>query len=199
MVSGHAYAKGLRTVKTCVGTEWCRFGTQDSTGLGIKLEKMSVRLVDAGQGQARGLGLPAQLRRGDDQGHRHRLRRVGLRHPHRRRCRPARAGTDLLGHVESEEEAIECVAAVMQLYREQAVYLDRVWKWSEKYGLEKIRAAVMDDGDNRRALVQRFKKSQRAVQRDPWAERAAGRELREFRPLAVLASAGKVARKVAAE
>jgi nitrite reductase (NADH) large subunit len=39
MVSGHAYAKGLRTVKTCVGSEWCRFGTQDSTGLGIKLEK----------------------------------------------------------------------------------------------------------------------------------------------------------------
>ncbi|MBL4743517.1 MAG: NAD(P)/FAD-dependent oxidoreductase, partial [Cycloclasticus sp.] len=34
-VSGHAYAKGLRTVKTCVGTDWCRFGTQDSTGLGI--------------------------------------------------------------------------------------------------------------------------------------------------------------------
>ena len=39
MVSGHAYAKGLRTVKTCVGSEWCRFGTQDSTGLGIKIEK----------------------------------------------------------------------------------------------------------------------------------------------------------------
>ena len=39
MVSGHAYAKGLRTVKTCVGKDHCRFGTQDSTGLGIKLEK----------------------------------------------------------------------------------------------------------------------------------------------------------------
>ena len=39
MVSGHAYAKGLRTVKTCVGSEWCRFGTQDSTGLGVRLEK----------------------------------------------------------------------------------------------------------------------------------------------------------------
>ena len=39
MVSGHAYAKGLRTVKTCVGSDWCRFGTQDSTGLGVGLEK----------------------------------------------------------------------------------------------------------------------------------------------------------------
>ena len=65
MVSGQAYAKGLRTVKTCVGSEWCRFGTQDSTGLGVKLEKLPVRLLDAGQGEARGLRLPAQLRRGD--------------------------------------------------------------------------------------------------------------------------------------
>ena len=40
LVSGHAYGKALRTVKTCVGSEWCRFGTQDSTGLGVKLEKM---------------------------------------------------------------------------------------------------------------------------------------------------------------
>ncbi len=40
MVSGHAYSKGLRTVKTCVGSEFCRFGTQDSTGLGIRLEKL---------------------------------------------------------------------------------------------------------------------------------------------------------------
>lgn len=41
MVSGHAYAKGLRTVKTCVGSEWCRFGTQDSTGLGVTLERLT--------------------------------------------------------------------------------------------------------------------------------------------------------------
>ena len=41
MVSGHAYAKALRTVKTCVGKEWCRFGTQDSTSMGVRLEKMA--------------------------------------------------------------------------------------------------------------------------------------------------------------
>src|SRR3546814_4174321 len=41
IVSGHAYGKSLRTVKTCVGSEWCRFGTQDSTGLVIKLEKFT--------------------------------------------------------------------------------------------------------------------------------------------------------------
>src|ERR1700721_1816488 len=41
MVSGHAYGKALRTVKTCVGSEWCRFGTQDSTAMGVALEKMT--------------------------------------------------------------------------------------------------------------------------------------------------------------
>ena len=40
-VSGHAYGKALRTVKTCVGSQWCRFGTQDSTRLGILLEEMT--------------------------------------------------------------------------------------------------------------------------------------------------------------
>ncbi len=79
--------RALRTVKTCVGSEWCRFGTQDSTGLGVKLEKMLLGLVDAAQGQARGVRLPAQLRRGDDQGYRRRLRRGRVRHRGRRQWR----------------------------------------------------------------------------------------------------------------
>ena len=61
-VSGHAYAKGIRTVKTCVGTDWCRFGTQDSTGLGNPHREIHVGLVDPGQGEDGRLGLPAQLR-----------------------------------------------------------------------------------------------------------------------------------------
>jgi nitrite reductase (NADH) large subunit len=36
--SGHAYGKAVRTVKTCVGSTWCRYGVQDSVGLGIRLE-----------------------------------------------------------------------------------------------------------------------------------------------------------------
>ena len=44
MPSGHAYAKALRTVKTCVGTEWCRFGTQDSTQMGKALERALWRM-----------------------------------------------------------------------------------------------------------------------------------------------------------
>ena len=91
-VSGQAYAKGLRTVKTCVGTDWCRFGTQDSTGLGIRIEKFMWGVVDAGQAEARGVRLSAQLRRGDLQGYRRHLRGQRLRDPFRRRGRPRHQG-----------------------------------------------------------------------------------------------------------
>ncbi len=65
LVSGHAYGKALRTVKTCVGTDWCRFGTQDSTGVRHEDRKVHVGFVDAGQGQNGGVGLPAKLFRSD--------------------------------------------------------------------------------------------------------------------------------------
>ena len=77
-------------------------------------------------------------------------------------------------------------SAFMQLYREKAAYLERIWKWLEKYGLDRARAEIMDDHEFRKALLERFRKSQLAVRRDPWAERAAGRELHEFTPLAAL-------------
>jgi nitrite reductase (NADH) large subunit len=186
LVSGQAYAKGLRTVKTCVGSEWCRFGTQDSTGLGVKLERYlcgswtphKVKLAVSGcprncaEATVKDIGIIC-VESGYD------IHIAGAAGLHVR-------ATDLLCHVDTEEEAIEYVAAVMQLYREQAAYLDRVYKWADKVGLEKIRATIVDDHGQRKALVARFEKSQRAVRKDPWAERAAGRELHEFMPLAAL-------------
>ena len=87
LVSGHAYGKALRTVKTCVGSEWCRFGTQDFDRARRQAGKDVLGVVDAAQGQARGVGLSAQLRRGDDQGCRRGLRRCRLRHRGRRQWR----------------------------------------------------------------------------------------------------------------
>ncbi|MGM4930129.1 nitrite reductase large subunit NirB [Tardiphaga sp. 619_E2_N8_5] len=188
LVSGAAYAKGLRTVKTCVGSEWCRFGTQDSTGLGVKLERFmcgswapaKVKLGVSGcprncaESTVKDIGVIC-VESGYD------IHIAGAAGLHVRQ-------TDLLGHVDTEDEAIEYIAAFMQMYREEAGYLERVWKWVENAGLDKVRAAIMDDADNRRALLARFEKSQRAVRRDPWAERAAGREQHEFTPLATLNS-----------
>jgi nitrite reductase [NAD(P)H] large subunit len=187
LVSGQAYAKGLRTVKTCVGSEWCRFGTQDSTGLGIKLERFlcgswtpaKVKLAVSGcprncaEATVKDIGIVC-VESGYD------IHIAGAAGLHVR-------ATDLLGHVATENDAIEYVAAFLQLYREQSAYLERVWKWVEKYGLDRVRKEIMDDHEGRKALLERFRKSQLAVRRDPWAERAAGRELNEFTPLAVLA------------
>ena len=147
-------------MKTCVGSEWCRFGTQDSTGLGIKLEHFlcgswtpaKVKLAVSGcprncaEATVKDIGIIC-VESGYD------IHIAGAAGLHVR-------ATDLLGHVDTEEEAIEYVAAVLQLYREQAAYLERVWKWVEKVGLDKIRAAIMDDHEGRRALLERFKKSQ---------------------------------------
>ncbi len=186
LVSGHAYAKGLRTVKTCVGKEWCRFGTQDSTGLGVKLERLlcgswtpaKVKLAVSGcprncaEATIKDIGVVC-VDSGFD------IHIAGAAGLHVR-------ATDLLGHVETEEETLEHVAAILQLYREEAAYLDRLYKWIEKTGLERVRHIVMEDRDARKALYERFLISQRAVRKDPWAERAAGFGAQEFTPLAIV-------------
>ncbi|MEM6534366.1 MAG: nitrite reductase large subunit NirB [Pseudomonadota bacterium] len=184
MVSGHAYGKSLRTVKTCVGSEWCRFGTQDSTGLGIKLEKMmwgswtphKVKLAVSGcprncaEATCKDIGVVCV-----DSGYEiHIGGAAGME---------VRA-TDLLCKVETEEEALEYAAAVLQLYREQGHYLERIWKWEARVGLDKIKAQIVDDADNRAALYERFRFAQSFAQFDPWAERATGGvDAHEFRAL----------------
>ncbi len=186
MVSGHAYAKGLRTVKTCVGTDWCRFGTQDSTGLGVKLEKFlwgswtpaKVKLAVSGcprncaEATCKDIGVIC-IESGYDI---HFAGAAGL----------DIKGTELLGHVATEDEAIEAIAALTQLYREQGRYLERIYKWAKRVGLETIRQQIMDDGERRKMLYDRFVLSQKLAQIDPWAERAAGKDAHEFAPVADL-------------
>ncbi|WP_442772495.1 nitrite reductase large subunit NirB [Paenirhodobacter enshiensis] len=176
MVSGHAYTKGLRTVKTCVGTDWCRFGTQDSTGLGIRLEKRlwgswtphKFKLAVTGcprncaEATCKDLGVVC-VESGYEIG-------VG-----------GAAGIELkatepLAKVATEAEVIDITVAFLQLYREGANYLDRPHKWIAKTGgLDWIRARVVDDLDSRRALIERFDISQSVYQKDPWADHVATR------------------------
>jgi len=187
MVSGAAYAKGLRTVKTCVGTDWCRFGTQDSTGLGIKLEKAmwgswtpaKVKLAVSGcprncaEATCKDIGVICV-----DSGYDiHFAGAAGL----------DIKGTEVLGHVDTEAEAIEIICALTQLYREQGRYLERIYKWAKRVGLQVIRTQVVDDSERRRALYDRFVFSQQFAQVDPWAERVGGKDAHEFRPMADLA------------
>ncbi|WP_193187456.1 nitrite reductase large subunit NirB [Nisaea sediminum] len=183
MVSGHAYAKGLRTVKTCVGTDWCRFGTQDSTGLGVKIEKMmwgswtphKVKMAVSGcprncaEATCKDFGVVCV-----DSGYE--LHVGGAAGMHIK-------GTEVLCTVATEAEALEYCAAVVQLYREQGRYLERIYKWMDRVGLAAIREQVVEDAEKRTALFEKFLYSQRFAQKDPWAERVAGKDAHEFTPM----------------
>ncbi len=171
MVSGHAYGKALRTVKTCVGSEWCRFGTQDSTGMGVTLERMTwgawfphkVKLAVSGcprncaEASIKDFGVVAvdsgwELSVGGNGG-------IHLR------------GTDALAKVTTDAEVLEYCGAFLQLYREDARYLERTAPWVERRGIAWVKERVAADAHNRAALHARFLHAQTFFQDDPWAER----------------------------
>lgn len=185
-VSGHAYAKGLRTVKTCVGTDWCRFGTQDSTGLGIKLEKFmwgswtpaKLKLAVSGcprncsEATCKDIGVICL-----DSGFEiHIGGAAGLEIK----------GTVVLCNVTTEDAAMEYIVAVTQMYREQGHYLERIYKWMDRVGLDEIKRQIVDDADKRTAYYDAFVFSQKFAQVDPWDERVSGVDKHEFNPLATL-------------
>jgi nitrite reductase (NADH) large subunit len=95
-------------------------------------------------------------------------------------------GTEILCRVKTEEEALEHGLALVQLYREQGRYLERIYKWAKRVGVDTIRAQIAEDHERRRALAARFRHAQGFAQVDPWAERVRGAEAHEFRPLADL-------------
>ncbi|NOY63680.1 MAG: NAD(P)/FAD-dependent oxidoreductase, partial [Gammaproteobacteria bacterium] len=184
MISGHAYAKGLRTVKTCVGQEWCRFGTQRSMDMGIDLEKITwgswtphkFKIAVSGcprncaEATIKDFGVVAvdsgwELHVGGNGGIKVRV-------------------TDLLCKVSTEDEVKEYCGAFMQVYREEAHYLERTAPWIERVGLSYVKQRVVEDETGRKALYKRFIQSQRIAQTDPWAERASGDvDAHEFTPL----------------
>ena len=94
-------------------------------------------------------------------------------------------------HASTEEETIEIIAALVQLYREQGRYLERIYKWAKRVGVDSIKAQVVEDVEKRRALYERFVFSQRFSQKDPWAERVAGKDAHEFAPIADLSFAAE--------
>ncbi|BEV46743.1 nitrite reductase large subunit NirB [Afipia carboxidovorans] len=185
-VSGHAYAKGLRTVKTCVGTDWCRFGTQDSTGLGIRIEKFmwgswtpaKVKMAVSGcprncaEATCKDVGVICV-----DSGFEiHFAGAAGL----------DIKGTEVLGLVKTEDEALEVIVALVQMYREQARYLERIYKWAKRIGTDEIRKQVLENTARRQEYFDRFVFSQKFAQIDPWAERVSGKDKHEFRPMAAV-------------
>ncbi|MBQ4897312.1 nitrite reductase large subunit NirB [Paenibacillus sp. Marseille-P2973] len=167
MPSGYAYAKSLRTVKTCVGSQFCRFGTQDSMGMGATLERKFERLDFPAKFKLAVNGCPRNCAEsctkdigivGNDGGW-----EIFVGGNGGIKARLA----DSLCKVKTDEELIEIVGAVMQYYRETGNYLERTSEWVERIGLEQIKTAVVDNPENRKALMERIEFALQQVE-DPW-------------------------------
>ncbi|MDX2502936.1 MAG: nitrite reductase large subunit NirB [Gammaproteobacteria bacterium] len=174
MVSGHAYGKAMRTVKTCVGKQWCRFGTQDSTSLGIKLEELTWASWMPHKFKLAVSGCPRNCAEATikdfgvvcvDSGYElHIGGNGGIK---------VRA-TDFLCNVTTVEEVMEYCGAFIQFYREDAHYLERTAPWVERVGFSRIEDTIVKDEVKRKYYNKRFLEAQKIAQVDPWQARATG-------------------------
>ncbi len=183
MPSGHAYAKALRTVKTCVGSEWCRFGTQDSTQMGKDLERALWRMYAPHKVKLAVSGCPRNCAESG-------IKDVGII--------GVDSGWEIYvggnGGIKTEagqffcklktaEEVMEVSGAFLQLYREDGWYLERTVHWLARVGLDSVKKRVLDDAANRRALWERLQFALDG-EPDPWFEfDKAAVDQRQFIPL----------------
>lgn len=170
MPSGHAYTKAFRTCKTCVGTDFCRYGVGDSTQLGIKIEKRfqgiesphKMKLAASGcprncaEATVKDLGVIAvengwQLYVGGAAGS------------------TVRAG-DLLTTVKTHEEVLTLMGRFIQYYRENARYAERSYGFVQRVGIERLKSILVEDSDSEAARLDREIAAAVAAYRDPWAE-----------------------------
>ena len=182
MPSGHAYAKALRTVKTCVGSEWCRFGVQDSTRMGQELERALWRMYAPHKVKLAVSGCPRNCAESG-------IKDVGV------------IGVDsgweiyVAGNggiktevaqffvkVKTQEEVLEYSGAFLQLYREEGWYLERTVHFVNRVGLDYVKKRVLEDDAGRKALHERLLFALEG-EPDPWAERAKGAAHGEFQSL----------------
>jgi nitrite reductase (NADH) large subunit len=173
MRSGYAYAKSFRTVKTCVGSEFCRYGLGDSTRLGIEIEE-----------RFKGLESPAKLKLGvagcprncsealvkdvgvvGVEGGRWEIYVGGAAGAHVRKG-------DLLCVVDTHEAVLLYTGRFLQFYRERAKYLERTYDFVPRLGIEQLRAVVVEDAEGIAADLDAAMQASVAAYRDPWQEAA---------------------------
>ncbi|MCM3634748.1 nitrite reductase large subunit NirB [Paenibacillus camelliae] len=190
MPSGHAYGKTLRTVKTCVGSTFCRFGTQDSIAMGIRMEKAFERLNAPSKVKLAVSGCPRNCAEAT-------IKDLGIVaidggweiHVGGNGGVKVRA-TDLLCVVKTEDEVMEWSSAFLQLYREQAIWNERTAQWIERVGLDYVKQALQKQED-RLALMSRINKTL-SLTTDPWKEIIQDKELRKnFEQLADIQTAAQ--------
>jgi nitrite reductase (NADH) large subunit len=183
MPSGQAYTKGVRMVKTCVGTEFCRFGTQDSTGAGIEMERRFENLFTPHKVKMATVGCPRNCAEATVKD----IGLIGIEGGWQVVVGGAAGKSvrkaDLLVTVETTEQALEASEIFFQYYRENANYLERTYDFVERFGIDKVRKeTVYAPEATRRALLERLQKS-KALSSDAWLERRTPVNATQFIPL----------------
>jgi len=180
MPSGQAYTKGVRMVKTCVGTEFCRYGTQDAISTGIELERSLENLYTPHKTKMAVVGCPRNCAEAT-------VKDIGLvgQEGGWQVVVGGAAGksvrkADLLIAVTTTEEALEAAHLFFQYYREQANYLERTYDFVERIGIETVRReTVYASPEVRAGLLHRLAKS-KALAADAWLERNQPKHATQF-------------------
>jgi len=183
MPSGQAYTKGVRMVKTCVGTDFCRFGTQDSTSAGIEMERRFEHLYTPHKVKMASVGCPRNCAEAT-------VKDIGLvgQEGGWQVVVGGAAGksvrkADLLITVETTEAALEAAELFFQYYREHANYLERTYDFVERLGIDRVRKDTVYAPESARAgLLERLQKS-KAASHDAWLEGQSPVNPTQFIPL----------------
>jgi nitrite reductase (NADH) large subunit len=181
LVSGHAYGKSIRTVKTCVGAEHCRFGTQLSMDMGVKLEKMLFGMWAPHKVKLAVSGCPRNCAEAG-------IKDVGV------------IGVDsgyelyiagnggiktevaiFMCKVKSDAEVLEYSGAFLQMYREEAWYLERTCHYVARVGLDYVKKNIVENEPRRKELYERLLYSLQGYE-DPWAN-AVATQSKEYKVL----------------
>ncbi|WP_432492966.1 nitrite reductase large subunit NirB [Kineococcus auxinigenes] len=171
MPSGFAYGKSFRTVKTCVGRDYCRFGLDDSTQLGIDLETRFQGIETPAKFKLGVVGCPRNCAEayvkdvgviaiGDGRWEVHVGGAAGAN------VRKA----DLLATVTGADAVITLTGRFMQFYREWGNWLERTYEFVPRMGIERLRAVLVDDSDGLAAGLDERMKATVDNYRDPWHE-----------------------------
>jgi nitrite reductase (NADH) large subunit len=180
MPSGQAYTKGVRMVKTCVGTDFCRFGTQDSIATGIELERRLENLYTPHKTKMAVVGCPRNCAEAT-------VKDIGLVGQEGswqvvvggaagKKVRKA----DVLITVETTEAALEAAQLFFQYYRENGNYLERTYDFIERVGIERVRRETVYAAQPvRQGLLDRLARS-KALSKDAWLEGQEPRTSNQF-------------------
>jgi len=167
MRSASAYGKKTRSVKSCVGKEFCRFGTQYTIRLGIRLEK-TFEYIDTPHKFKMGVsGCPRSCVESGVKD----FGVISVENGYQIYI-GGNGGTDvtvgkLLTTVETEDEVIQLCGAIMQYYRETGIYAERTAPWLERMGFDNVKDIVLNK-DKQKALYLRIMEAKKAVEKEPW-------------------------------